>query len=419
MKFSKSSQLFLVSVLGLIVASLLAACQLVTVDYVFVAASAGTSASSAGEIYTYAVDSQSGALRTAAATVSSGGTSPVAMAVSSDYYQLYVINQGNNSVVHFSIATNGVLTQKDSITLTTTPVALAVNEAGTYLYVVSVTSASLTTCNYMSTSTATLTEYSLSSGTIGSAVASKTLTLPSYTSDIVIPTGVVALANNDAVYVSAYDKTAYNPCNTSLTTSNANPGWVFGFAVGSGGALTASTNSPYQAGTEPNAITADPTSSFVYATDYPNNEIIGYLVQGASTNYQLYTLATGPVKAGNEPTAVTIDPRGLYVYVVNSLDNSVSAYSITKSTGSPSTVVSSSSATSSTDTQPMSIVVEPSEGRYVYTANYLGNSISGFRLDPSTGALTSTQATPYPTGAYPRAIIAVPHGNHSIESVTR
>ena len=61
MKFSKLSQLFLVSAIGLIVATLLTACQLVTIDYVYVAASAGTSAGSAGQIYTYAVDAQSGA----------------------------------------------------------------------------------------------------------------------------------------------------------------------------------------------------------------------------------------------------------------------------------------------------------------------------------------------------------------------
>ena len=64
MKFSKLSQLFLVSAIGLILASLLTACQLVTIDYVFVACSAGASPGSAGQIYTFAVDSQSGALRT-------------------------------------------------------------------------------------------------------------------------------------------------------------------------------------------------------------------------------------------------------------------------------------------------------------------------------------------------------------------
>ena len=137
MKFSKLSQLALVSAIGLIVATLLTACQLVTIDFVYVAASAGASAGSAGQIYGYATDAQSGAIRSAVTPVSSGGTNPVAMAMTSDYLNVYVANQGNNTVVHFTVADSGVLTQSDSITLPNTPVYMAVNSANTYLYVIS------------------------------------------------------------------------------------------------------------------------------------------------------------------------------------------------------------------------------------------------------------------------------------------
>jgi 6-phosphogluconolactonase (cycloisomerase 2 family) len=420
MKFSKLSQLALVSAIGLIVATLLTACQLVTIDYIFVAASAGTGAGSAGQIYSYATDSESGAIRTALPAVSSGGTSPVAMAVTSDYLNLYVANQGNKTVVHFAVANDGTLTQKDSITLPTAPVSLAVNPADTYLYVVS------------GTSSATLTEYALSSGAIGSAAATVNLSLNCNTSsianfptDTIVPTGVTVLANNNAVYVSAYDQSAYNPGGS--VTSNANPGWVFGVKVGSTGALSSAANScpitsttyqpydVYQAGVKPSALTGDPTSRFVYVTDYASNQLIGYDVLSTSA---LDFLINGPFKTGNEPTSLVIDPRGLYIYVTNSLDNTVSAYAIALGTGTPSTVVNStSSAGNATDTEPVSITVEPSLGRFVYTANHLGYSVSGFRLNPNTGSLTTTQATPYPTGVNPTALLAVPHGNHATQSV--
>jgi 6-phosphogluconolactonase (cycloisomerase 2 family) len=407
MKFSKLSQLFLVSSIGLIVATLLTACQLVTIDFVFVAASAGTSAGSAGQIYTYAVDSESGALRTGAPTISSGGTAPVAMAVTSDYANLYVANQGNMTVVHFTIADNGVLTQKDSITAAGTPVSLAVNSAGTYMYVVSYVPSS-------TTNTATLTEYALSSGAIGAATATETLTLTSYSGDTIVPTGVVVLANSTAVYVSAYDKSAYNPGGG--TTSNANPGWLFGYAVGSGGTLTAVLNSPYQAGVKPSALATDPVNRFVYVTDFADNDLIGYTVQSGDA---LDFMVNGPFKTGNEPSAVAIDPRGIYLYLANSLDSTVSAYTISLPTGTPSGIVGSTGSTgNSTDTEPVAVIVDPSLGRYVYTANYLGNSVSGFRLNPDTGALSATQATPYPTGANPAALAAIPHGNHAIQSLT-
>ncbi|MGA2572048.1 MAG: beta-propeller fold lactonase family protein [Terracidiphilus sp.] len=400
MKFSKLSQLFLVSAIGLVLATLLTACQLVTIDYVFVACSAGNSTGSAGQIYTYAVDAKSGAVRTASPVVSSGGTGPIAMAATSDYWHLYVANQGNKSVVHFTISDHGVLTSKDTITLSTTPVSLAVNQANTYLYVVS------------GTSSATLTEYPLSSGTIGAATATVNLSLAGYAGDTLVPTGVTALANSSAVYVTAVDKSAYNPGGS--TTSNANPGWLFGYTVGSGGALTPVTGSPYQAGVKPSALASDPNNRFVYVTDFASNEMIGYTVLSTDV---LQFMVNGPFRTGGEPSSIAIDPRGLYIYVSDSLDSAISAYSISLATGTPTAAVSATgSAINSTDTDPVSIIVEPAEGRFVYTANYLGNSVSGFRLDPDTGVVEKTQATPYPTGAVPAALIAVPHGNHSTQN---
>ena len=231
MKFSKLSQLFLVSSIGLLVATLLTACQLVTVDYVFVTNAAGSGTSADGQIETYAVDGESGALRKGAPAVSCGGVNPVAMAVTPDYSNLYVANGGDDTVVHFAIASNGVLTSKDTITLSAPPTSLAVNAAGNALYVVS------------GSTSATLTVYTLSSGAIGSAAAQVNLTIPGYTSDSIVPTGVTVLQNNNAVFVTLYDQSAYNP--GGVVTSTANPGWIFGFAIGSGGALTATNGSPY------------------------------------------------------------------------------------------------------------------------------------------------------------------------------
>lgn len=394
MKLSKPSQIVLVSIIGLLVATLLTACQLVTIDYVYLAGSSG--------IQGFAVDSQSGALRSGVPTVASGGNKPVALALSSDYANLYVANADNDTVVHFALDANGVLTKKDSITLPGPPAAIAVNHANSYLYVA-----------YGST-TASMAEYSLSSGAIGSAVATEPLTVPGFATDTLIPTGMSVLANNEAVYVCAYDQSAYNPGGTA--TSSANPGWVFGFGVGSGGALTASTASPYQTGIKPSGIAADPTSRFVYVTDYASNQLVAYGVTSGST---LNFLLSGPFKTGSEPSAISIDPRGKYVYVSNALDSSISAYTIDLATGIPSSVVNvTGSQINATGTEPVAVAVDPALGRFVYTANYLDDTISGFQLNPDTGALQPSQATPYPAQSHPTAIAIVPHGNHSLETTT-
>lgn len=402
MKFSKLSQLLLVSSIGLLVATLFTACQLVTVDYVFLATSAGTTKCAGGQIETFAVDSQSGAVRKGAEPVCSGGTTPVALAVSPDEGNLYVANQTDKTVVHFAVATNGVLSSKDTVTLSSAPVTLAVDPSGKALYVVS------------GTNSATLTVYALSSGTIGSITTQLPLTIPGFAGDSLVPTGVTALESGTAVYVTAYDSSAYNP--GGATTSTANPGWVFGFSVGSGGALTAASGSPYKAGVKPTALAADPTSRFVYVTDFASNQLVAY---GVYSGGVLNFLLNGPFRTGAEPTSVAIDPRGKFMYVSNALDSTVTAYVIDLSTGTPSTAVNTTGASAnSTDTQPAAITIDPALGRFVYTANFLGNSISGFRLNPTAGTLVQTQATPYPSGSKPTALIAVPHGNHSIQTVT-
>ena len=402
MKFSKLSQLFLVSIIGLAGSALLTSCAIVTIDYVFVGNSTGSGAGSAGQIQTYDADSETGALRSGAKAVPSGGINPISMATSSDYANLYVVNEGSNNVVHFSITGSGILTQKEMVTTSATPVFVAVNTAETYLYVVSGPNPSV------------LTAYSLSSGAIGSMTAQVPLTLPSYATDTIVPTGVNVLANNGAVYVSAYDLSAYNPGGP--VSSTANPGWVFGYTVGSGGTLTLASGSPYQAGVKPSALASDPTNRFLYVTDFASNEIIGYTIQSGSI---LDFLINGPFKTGNEPNAIALDPRGKYLYVSNGLDSTVSAYVIDLSTGTPSAAVNvTGSQQNSTDTTPVAIIVDAALGRFVYTANQRGNSVSGFVLNPTTGALKATQSGPYPTGDQPSSLASVPHGNHSIQTVS-
>ncbi len=408
MKFSKLSQLLPVSAIGLIVATLLTSCYIVTIDYVFVASSTGSGSGSAGQIQTYAADSRSGALRFGQPAVPSGGTEPVALAVDSVYQNLYVANQGNSSVVHFTIAGNGVLKQADSITASSNPVALGVNSAGTYLYVVSGPGPGSTP--------SVLTAYSLTNGTIGSQVSQQALSLPSpFESDILVPTGLTVLVNTsaitgNAVFVSAYDQNAYNPGGP--TNSTANPGWVFGFTIGSGGALSASLNSPYKAGVKPSAIASTPTNEYVYVTDYASSQLIGYSVHDGDS---LDFLINGPFRTGSLPTAIAIEPRGKYIYVTNSLSSTVSTFVIDLGTGTPSSLASTGNGT---DTDPVAITVDAGVGTFVYTANNQGNSISGFDLNVDSGELTATQATPYPSGSQPTAVITIPAGSHAVESIT-
>ena len=412
MKFSKLSQLFLVSTTGLLLASLLTSCEITTIDYVFVASSSGSGTSATGQIQTYAADSETGALRVGPAAVASGGINPVAMVATSDYQNLFVANLGDTStapnVTHFEVAANGVLTAKENVAFSPSnalSAAIAVNTTASDLFVA---------YTYGTGVNAQLLVYPITSGALGSSTAAVANLSNGYSGDVIIPTGVSVLANGTAVYVAGYDQSAYNP--GGAVTSSANPGWIWGFTIGSNGALTTIAGSPWKAGVKPTAVVTDPANRFAYVTDFASNEIIGYTVQSTGA---LDFMVSGPYKTGNEPQAITVDPRGLFVYVANSLDSTISAYDITLATGEPSAAVSvTGTQANATDTTPVAVAVDPALGRFVYSANQQGNSISGFKLDPNSGVLTPTIATPYPTGFKPSAIAVVPHGSHAIETIS-
>jgi DNA-binding beta-propeller fold protein YncE len=182
-------------------------------------------------------------------------------------------------------------------------------------------------------------------------------------------------------------------------------GYVFGFTVNSDGTLAAMAGSPFAAGTHPSAIAADPGGNYVYVTDFAKGDVLTYSVGSGP----LTPVAGSPFPAGNAPAAIVIDGTGKYAYVANSQDANLTAYSISNGVlsflGSSSTPVAYA-----TGTQPVAIGIDPSLNQYLYTANFLGNNVSGFQLNATDGTLLNSQKSPYPSNANPTAIAAIPHG---------
>jgi 6-phosphogluconolactonase (cycloisomerase 2 family) len=395
MKFNKSGQLLLVSAASLLVAGLVTACGTLTVDFVFVASSKAAGANSYGEIDVFEVNSESGRMRQIPTSpFPSGGRNPVAEAVSSDNTNLYVVNHDDNSIVEFVIGSDGKLYPQNTVnTPGIFPVAVAVN--GSNLFVAD-TYQPLPQCSSAAPCSGSVAVLPIGTNDqLGTAVANGNLnywplSLPSSPKDILLPTGVSVLASGADVYVSAYDTTA-------------NTGYVFGFAVGSGGALTPLNGGvPFPAGTNPSSITSDPTGSHVYVTDYAQGKVWGYSVASASGD--LAPLSGSPFAAGDEPMAMVVDPSGKYAYVANSLDSNLTAYTVS---GGALTFLG----TYATGTQPVAIGIDPSAKHFLYTANFLGSTVSGFELSTVDGTLLNSQYSPYTSNAQPTAVAAIPHGN--------
>ena len=135
MKFNKSSQLLLVTAASLLAAGLMTACGTATVDFVYVASSKAAGPNNYGEIDVFEINSVSGAMRQIPTSpFPSGGRNPVAEAVSSDYTNLYVVNQDDNTIVQFLIGSDGKLYPQNTVnTPGIFPLAVAVS--GSYLFV--------------------------------------------------------------------------------------------------------------------------------------------------------------------------------------------------------------------------------------------------------------------------------------------
>jgi 6-phosphogluconolactonase (cycloisomerase 2 family) len=421
MKFNKSGQLLLVSAASLLLATFFTACETLTVDFVFVTSSKAAGSDNYGEIDVFEVNSESGSMRQIPTSpFQSGGRNPVAEAVSSDNYNLYVVNQDDNTIVQYVIGSDGkVYPQNTTNTPGTYPLAVTVN--GTYLFVLD-TYAPLAACSTAAPCSGSVGVFPITVGTgsppsdtLGSPVANGSLTywqlsVPG-TSDIVEPTGIDVLSSGAYLYVAAYDSTA-----------GAN--YIFGFSIGSGGKLTALNggaplgggafatgtctgaflNAPFVTGTCPAAIASDSKNSYLYVTDQVNGQVHGYSV--ASSTGLLTPLSGSPFQAGNHPSAITIDPSYPYVYVANAEDSSVTAYSM-------SSGVLTRLGAYATGEEPVAIGIDPSTNHFLYTANYLGDgvngTVSGFELSTTAGTLLLSQNSPYVSQALPTAVAAIPH----------
>ncbi len=410
MKFSRSSQLVLVAAASLLMATFITACETLTVDFVFVACSKAAGANNYGELDVFEINSESGRMRQIPTSpFPSEGRNPVAEAVSADNQNLFVVNQDDNTIVQFVIGSDGKLYPNNTVnTPGIFPLAIAANKSN--VFVVD-TYQPLPLCSTADPCSGSIAVFPLTAGSTGNSSSNGTcsatvcpgpaatntavggqywpLTLASSPKDVIVPTAVNVLGSGSYVYVTAYD--------SSVTPG---VGYVFGFSVGSGGVLTPLNGGvPFPAGAQPWSIASDPSSTYIYVTDYVSGNVLGYTVGSSGA---LTALHGSPFPAGSQPTAVVVDPSYAYAYVTNYTDDTVTAYSM-------SSGVLTSIGTYSTGLEPVAMGIDPSTNHFLYTANFLANTVSGFELSATDGSLLDTQFSPYATNSQPVAVAAIPH----------
>lgn len=404
MKFTPLRRLFAAASTSALALLLVSCGASNTIDFLYVTSNQDIP----GQINVYEVDSESGQLfQIADSPYPSGGRNPVYEVSSPNGLSLYVINHDDNTIVQFLIGTDGKLYPVQTInTPGTEPVAMAINSAGTFLYVLDYYAPaapgqpSFTDLNpgpgaviaYPIDSSTGHLESPLTSG------AANYWTVQCFPSNLAItPDGnYLYVANpNQVIVTTSPPVTGTVPILPSVCPSS---GTVSAFAVSSSG-LAPVAGSPFStgAGSAPTAVMADPSSSRIYVTDAGKNQLDAYNVQSGGA---LSLLSTLP--AGTQPMGGTIVDKK-FLYITNYGDGSIGLYSL--ASAGPTYVSSSTSGASG----PLCVIADPDVNRFLYIANYLGSTVGGSELDPGNGSLITNKAGPYHTSGQPTCVAAIPH----------
>ncbi|HWF36389.1 MAG TPA: beta-propeller fold lactonase family protein [Solirubrobacteraceae bacterium] len=294
--------------------------------------------------------------------ITSTGSQPAGVAISTNGQTLYVANENQGTVSTFSIGAGGTLTQvgppvlsgNSNSTTNSQPYGVAVSPNGENVYV----------ANYLSS---TVSVFTIGAGGVLTQQGT------GITSGSAGPGWLAVAPNGENLYVTNY---------TGGTVST--------FSIGAGGMLSPqggpiSTGSGN--GSEPENVAISPNGQDLYVVNHADGTVSTFAIgAGGALVVQGAPVPTGTTIASG-PEGIAIAPNGANLYVTNENEGSVSTFSI--GAGGALTAAGTTGPLSGTATsaQPFGAAVAPS-GQYLYVANFALGSISAFAIGAG-GMLTA------------------------------
>ena len=138
---------------------------------------------------------------------------------------------------------------------------------------------------------------------------------------------------------------------------------------------------------------------FAFGVNFDEGTISTYAVDGPTGSMRV----TGYATVGTMPRTVAVDPAGKFVYTANLGSANVSGFRIDPTTGALTSVGPAIGAGSG----PFGITVHPS-GKFAYVTAFNDNNLNAFSINSSTGALTAIG--PAATGSGPNMSAIDPTG---------
>jgi 6-phosphogluconolactonase len=160
-------------------------------------------------------------------------------------------------------------------------------------------------------------------------------------------------------------------------------------------------------------IAVDPAARFVYCSSTKTDKIVGYTIE-TSTGALTPIAGSSFTDPNGAPTVLAITPDATHLYVEHetypSETNKISGYSIDPTTGALSLLPGSPF--SNGDEATFSMIVAPSGKSLYISENRMNGSIAGFTIDPASGNLTSIQGSPYPAAPNVRGLAIGSRGRY-------
>jgi 6-phosphogluconolactonase (cycloisomerase 2 family) len=321
----------------------------------------------ANEVWAFTINSVTGVLTPMAGSPFAAGSGATGIAFVPSNRFAYVVDNNGGEVTEFAVdLTTGALMSIGTIAAGTGPVDIAVDPQGRFVYVSNFNSQDVSAYAIDQTSGAL------------SAVPGSPLSIGGNPRQLTVdPAGKFLYVTNEfANTVQAY--------SINQTT----------------GALLAIAGSPYAVGVSPLAIAVGPAADRAYVVNYGDNDISEFAVNPGTG--ALTAITGSPVAAVPSACGIAVDPFGRFAFVTNAVGTvgSLSTFTVTPSgmlaqiAGSPVPAGSS----------PCSAAVDPT-GSFVFTANVNSQSVSGYSIDQTTGALTELPGSPFTTGIGPAQIV--------------
>lgn len=340
------------------------------------------------QIFAYREDPNSGILTTLAGSpFQASGQGIEAIAIHPSKKFLFGVNSLSNDISLFSILPQGGITEtipaggRTSVNPASVPRFLAIDPAGSLMYIGNVGSSNISVFSIDPTS-----------GTVAQLPGSP------------YPIGMTPLN----MALSPSGKTLY-------VTGGGNGAFgiiqIFDVTGVTSGTMTPIPGPQIAPGRSPVGLAVDPTGSFLYTANKTDNTVSGYTINsdGSLTSISGFPVS-GPL-AG--PEALLIDPSGKFLYVANAISNSpnvgsnLAAFSISSSSstqgGGALTLLGNSPF--GTNAQPSFIASDPN-GKYLFVGNQASPiAIQSFSLTVGNGTLTSVAS--YSIGNTPTSIVVL------------